>query len=129
MSGDKDCVSLTIPARADLIGLARLALSAVCRQTRLGPDEVAELKLALTEAAGAFVSDRPGSVDGAAGRVSFDFAAEAERLVIDVAGSEQRPIADEERELSRAILEATVDECRPSPGQVRLVKYLDRRGE
>ena len=44
-------VSLTIPARPDYLVLARLALSAVCRLTPLSPEEVADLKLAITEAA------------------------------------------------------------------------------
>lgn len=129
MSGEDDRVSLTIPARADLIGLARLALSVVCRRASLAPDEVADLKLALTEAAGAFVTERDVSDGDIPGRVSFDFSADAGRLVIEVAGSDQREIGTEERDLSRAILEATVDEWSPGPGQVRLVKYLDRHGQ
>ena len=35
--------------------LARLALSAVCRLTPLAPEEVADLKLAITEAANDYV--------------------------------------------------------------------------
>ena len=50
-------VSLTIPARPDYLVLARLALSAVCRLTPLSPEEVADLKLAITEAANDFVDD------------------------------------------------------------------------
>src|SRR6476469_11097478 len=44
-------VSLGIPAKPEYLVLVRLALSAVCRLTPLGPDEVADLKLAVTEAA------------------------------------------------------------------------------
>ena len=44
-------VSLTIPAKPDYVVLARLALSAVCRLAPLAADEVADLKLAITEAA------------------------------------------------------------------------------
>ena len=52
-------VSLTIPARPDYLVLARLALSAVCRLTPLSPEEVADLKLAITEAANDFVDEAP----------------------------------------------------------------------
>ena len=48
---------LTIPARPDYLVLARLALSAVCRLTPLSPEEVADLKLAITEAANDFVDE------------------------------------------------------------------------
>ena len=44
-------VSLAIPAKPDYVVLARLALSAVCRLSPLAPEEVADLKLAITEAA------------------------------------------------------------------------------
>ena len=54
---DSRDVSLTIPARPDYLVLARLALSAVCRLTPLSPEEVADLKLAITEAANDFVDD------------------------------------------------------------------------
>src|SRR5688500_16261965 len=44
-------VTLETPAQPDYGVLARLALSAVCRQSPLAPEEVADLKLAITEAA------------------------------------------------------------------------------
>jgi hypothetical protein len=65
-------VSLGIPAKPEYLVLVRLALSAVCRLTPLGPDEV----------------------------------------------------ADEERELSRAIIEATVDRFDEAGDSTLLVKQL-----
>ncbi len=44
-------VHLSVPARPDYLVLARLALSAMCRLTPLEHAEVADLKLAVTEAA------------------------------------------------------------------------------
>ena len=44
-------VSLEIPPKPDYIVLARLALSAICRLTLLEPDDVADLKLAVSEVA------------------------------------------------------------------------------
>src|ERR1700742_5222534 len=61
---DSRDVSLTIPARPDYLVLARLALSAVCRLTPLSAEEIADLKLAITEAANDFVDESRGR-DGA----------------------------------------------------------------
>jgi serine/threonine-protein kinase RsbW len=114
-------VALTIPARPDYLVLARLALSAVCRLTPLSPEEVADLKLAITEAANDFVDDtRP---DDDEGRLNFAFRLLDDRLLLELDG----PVADVsevEQELGRAIIDATVDECDFGPGRTRLVKYL-----
>ena len=114
-------VSLTIPARPDYLVLARLALSAVCRLTPLSPEEVADLKLAITEAANDFVDDaRP--IDDES-RVSFAFRLSDDRLVMELEGPPS-PVTAVERELSRAIIEATVDESGFAGDRTRLVKYL-----
>jgi serine/threonine-protein kinase RsbW len=119
-------VSLTIPARPDYLVLARLALSAVCRLTPLSPEEVADLKLAITEAANDFVDDaRP--IDDES-RLNFSFRLLDDRLQMELDGP-PGSVSSLERELSRAIIEATVDESVFGPGHTRLVKYLsDRAG-
>jgi anti-sigma regulatory factor (Ser/Thr protein kinase) len=71
-------VSLTIPARPDYLVLARLALSAVCRLTPLSAEEVADLKLAITEAANDFVDDGRSLDDES--RVNFNFRLLDDRL-------------------------------------------------
>jgi serine/threonine-protein kinase RsbW len=114
-------VSLTIPARPDYLVLARLALSAVCRLTPLSPEEVADLKLAITEAANDFVDDTRPLDDES--RVSFSFRLSNDRLVMELDGPPS-PVAAVERELSRAIIEATVDESGFAGNRTRLVKYL-----
>ena len=48
------CEGITIPAKPGYLVLARLALSAVCRLTPLDSTEVADLKLAVTEAGNVF---------------------------------------------------------------------------
>ena len=73
-------VSLTIPARPDYLVLARLALSAVCRLTPLSPEEVADLKLAITEAANDFVDDGRSLDDES--RVNFNFRLLDDRLLM-----------------------------------------------
>ena len=118
---DSRDVSLTIPARPDYLVLARLALAAVCRLTPLSPEEIADLKLAITEAANDYVDDARSPDDE--GRVSFSFKLTDESLLMDLTG----PAAHSEsveRELSRAIIDATVDECSFERDRTHLVKYL-----
>ena len=118
-------VALTIPARPDYLVLARLALSAVCRLTPLSPDEIADLKLAITEAANDYVDDaRP--IDDES-RLNFAFRLSDDRLLMELDGPPSG-VATVERDLSRAIIEATVDECEYAEGRTQLVKYLAERG-
>jgi serine/threonine-protein kinase RsbW len=119
-------VSLTIPARPDYLVLARLALSAVCRLTPLSPEEIADLKLAITEAANDFV-DESRPIDDES-RVSFSFRLLDDRLSMELDGPAS-PVPAVEQELSRAIIEATVDECSFGSGRTLLVKYLSDSGQ
>jgi anti-sigma regulatory factor (Ser/Thr protein kinase) len=117
MASDVREISLTIPAKGDYVVLARLALSAVCRLTPLRPDDVADLKLAVTEAAGGVVGSDP------ARQMSFRYHLEDDRLVLDIEGPGS-DLDDDELELGRALVAATVDEHEQADGRVRLVKYL-----
>jgi serine/threonine-protein kinase RsbW len=118
---DSRDVSLTIPARPDYLVLARLALSAVCRLTPLSPEEVADLKLAITEAANDYVDDtRPDEDEG---RVNFYFRLLEDRLLLELDGPPAE-VSEVEQELGRAIIDATVDECDFAGSRTRLVKYL-----
>ena len=101
--------------------LARLALAAVCRLTPLSPEDVADLKLAVTEAAADFVDEK--AADDEEARVNFNFRLEDERLVLLLEG-DQAEVPAVEQELGRAIIDATVDECDFAPGRTRLVKLL-----
>jgi serine/threonine-protein kinase RsbW len=118
-------VALTIPARPDYLVLARLALSAVCRLTPLSPEEVADLKLAITEAANDFVDESRGLDDES--RLSFSFHLADDRLLMDLEGT-SGAVAASEQELSRAIIEATVDQADFAGSRTRLVKYLNQTG-
>jgi serine/threonine-protein kinase RsbW len=114
-------VSLTIPARPDYLVLARLALSAVCRLTPLSPEEIADLKLAITEAANDYVDESRPLEDES--RVSFSFRLLDDRLSMELSGPGST-VSAVEQELSRAIIEATVDECSFGTGRTLLIKYL-----
>jgi len=110
-------VHLSVPARPDYLVLARLALSAMCRLTPLEHAEVADLKLAITEAASGYVAG-----DGAPDAViDFDFRLHDDRIEMKLNG-ELVDHPAEEQEVSRAIVEATVDEVELEGGQVVLVK-------
>jgi len=127
-------VVLEIPARPEYLGLARLALSAVCRLTPLDAEDVADLKLAMTEAANALI-DHAGDVDlesGAAaedepvnrGKLRFAYTLGERELVLEVEAEHPEPAEGEELELGRAIIEATVDSWHYGERSTRLVKRL-----
>jgi serine/threonine-protein kinase RsbW len=113
-------VRLTVPAKPEYIVLTRLALSAVCRLTPLQPEDVADLKLAVTEAATGLV--REDSND----QLACDFSLGEDRLVLEIVGPESGSVSAEDQELGRAIIRATVDECEFGDGTVTLVKYLSQ---
>ncbi len=122
MSIESRDVSLAIPAKPGFLVLARLALAAVCRLTALLPSDIADLKLAVTEAAGDFVAES----DAAAGdddRLDFSFRLEDGLLVMELSGTSAEAPAVEQ-DLSHAIIEATVDEVTFTPGHTLLVKRL-----
>jgi anti-sigma regulatory factor (Ser/Thr protein kinase) len=52
------CVSLEIPAEQDFLSVARLTLSGLCSFTSLTLDEIADIKVALTEAANLFINGK-----------------------------------------------------------------------
>jgi serine/threonine-protein kinase RsbW len=121
-------VSLTIPAKPDYVVLARLALSAVCRLSPLAPEEVADLKLAITEASNYLMGGerRLSARDDAGehGRLTFRFDLGDDTLLLVVSGDEMPTVSDQERELSVALIKATVDSYELGAGTMRLSKHL-----
>ena len=121
-------VSLTVPAKPDYVVLARLALGAVCRLAPLTPEEVGDLKLAMTEAAAMVVaSPLDEGIDHPPMRFTFDV--QDDRVVLEIAGGGSPVMAEDERDLSAAIIEATVDEYSRDGDAMRLVKRLRRTGD
>lgn len=120
-------VSLTVPAKPDYVVLARLALSAVCRLAPFTPDDVADLKLAITESATYLMGGERRSTareEDQQARIGFSFDLRDDALVIEVTGAELPTLSAEERELSMALIKATVDEQRYESGRMTLVKEL-----
>jgi hypothetical protein len=107
-----------VPALPDYVVLARLALSAIAGRTTLSPEDVADLKLAITEGASSMVAeDSPH-------RLTFSFRL-GEDLRVEIGGPPHQTRTDGERELSRAIVEATVDDCGWRGTTLWLVKRLN----
>src|SRR3712207_6699648 len=77
-------ITLSIPAKAEYISLARLALTGLSRLRRLDDETLADLKLAITEATSNSVRHAYGSGDGTV-EVLFDL--HPDRLVIEVSDS------------------------------------------
>jgi anti-sigma regulatory factor (Ser/Thr protein kinase) len=108
-----------VPAQPDYLVLARLALSAICRLSPLEHNEVADLKLAVTEAASRFVAD---GADGES-QIEFFFRLADDRLELELRGA-PGTAPESEQELSRAIVEATVDEVQMDAERALLIKRL-----
>jgi len=81
-SGDAVNVRLTIPARAEYITLCRLALTGIGRLRELSDELLADLKLALTEAASNSVRHAYGDHDVGVVEISYELF--SDRLVIEV---------------------------------------------
>ena len=116
-SGDAVTVRLTIPARAEYITLCRLALTGIARLRELSDELLADLKLALTEAASNSVRHAYGDKD--VGVVEIAYELFPDRLVIEVTDegegfdpAEAEGNADELSEggLGIAIIRAIADE-------------------
>ena len=135
--GEARTVRLTIPARPEYITLCRLALTGISRLRPLSEELLADLKLALTEAASNSVRHAYGEQTG--GRVEIVYELHPDRLVIEVideGGGFQPLPADADSEslteggLGIAIIRAIADEveigARPSGkgSRLRFIKTL-----
>jgi serine/threonine-protein kinase RsbW len=116
-TGDALKVRLTIPARAEYVTLCRLALTGIGRLRELSDELLADLKLALTEAASNSV--RHAYRDETVGVVEISYELFPDRLVIevtddgegfDLAEAEGRPDELSEGGLGIAIIRAIADE-------------------
>jgi serine/threonine-protein kinase RsbW len=82
-NGNGPTVRLTIPARAEYITLCRLALTGIARVRDFSDEVLADLKLALTEAASNSVR-HAYSGDDPVGVIEISYELRPDRLVIEV---------------------------------------------
>ncbi|MGH3111337.1 MAG: ATP-binding protein [Gaiellaceae bacterium] len=135
-------VRLSFPAKADYLLLARLALSGVVRTLPVGPELLADLKLAVTEACGNAV--RHAYDDAAEGSVGVAFVVADDRLEmivedegagidVPVASHVDQDAAPAELDggMGMSIIRAIVDELEIREGAdgrgtvVHMTKYLE----
>lgn len=112
-------VVLTIPARQDCVGLARLTLGGLCSFTQMGVDEISDIKVALTEAAECFIDERRDA------KINFAFELSDSRLSVKVSG--ERLLNNVKVGFSRLVLDSLADESEYGSKRVRFVKYLGQR--
>jgi serine/threonine-protein kinase RsbW len=117
-NADAVTIRLTIPARAEYITLCRLALTGIARLRELSDELLADLKLALTEAASNSVR-HAYAANHDAGVVEIAYELHSDRLVIEVtdegegfdpATAEGHPDELSEGGLGIAIIRAIADE-------------------
>jgi len=128
-------VRLSFPAKADYLLLARLALAGIARSLPLDQEELADLKLAVTEACGnavrhAYVADG-GSVE-----VAFVVGSDSLEMVVEDQGSGIDETDDDEQPepleggMGMSIIRAVMDDVDVRDGKdgrgtvVRMTKYL-----
>lgn len=133
--GSEGAIRLTIPAKPEYISLCRLALSGLARVRPLGDETLADLKLAITEAASNCVRHAYGEDEGL---VEVVYQVEPDRLVIEVADNgtgfelaegDGNPSDLSEGGLGIAIIRAIADEFDMTSGEqgsrLRFAKLLE----
>jgi serine/threonine-protein kinase RsbW len=137
-------VRLSFPAKADYLLLARLALAGVARSLPVGPELLADLKLAVTEACGNAVRHAYGGGEGSVG-VEFVLGEDRLEMIVEDEGSgiglpieeivpekaDEAPSEPIDGGMGMAIIRAIVDELDVRDGiggrgtVVHMTKYLD----
>jgi serine/threonine-protein kinase RsbW len=125
-------VRIDFPAKADYLLLARLALSGLARTLPLDEEEVADLKLAVTEACGNAVRHAYGGEDGSVG-VSFLVGPTSLEMIVEDRGA---GISEHDREeeaepleggMGMAIIRVVVDEVDvETAGRRRTVVHMTK---
>ena len=138
MNAETHVVRLDFPAKADYLLLARLALSGLARTLTLDEDDVADLKLAVTEACGNAVRHAYEGDDGSVA-VSYVVGPGTLELIVEDRGtgiSEGDEASEEddheplEGGMGMAIIRAVVDAVHVREGAdgrgtvVHMTKYL-----
>ncbi|NLG67317.1 MAG: hypothetical protein GX536_06360 [Actinobacteria bacterium] len=126
-----DRVSVSVPPRAEFVAICRLALAGLGGSTGLDQEEVADLKLAVTEACAHMI----GTEEGDHPNLQVDFEVAPDRWTIEVRGGPESkdgkipPRAFEADDLGLVVMRALVDEVTlegidNSSAVLRLVKHF-----
>jgi serine/threonine-protein kinase RsbW len=137
-------VRLSFPAKADYLLLARLALAGVARGLPVGPELLADLKLAVTEACGNAVRHAYNEGEGSVG-VEFVVSDDRLEMIVEDEGAgiglpvealvsaaePPNPPEPADGGMGMAIIRAIVDELDVRDGEdgrgtvVHMTKYFD----
>lgn len=117
-----DRVRLEIPASAEYVVLARLAISGIGSRIGFSYDDVEDLKVIAGEVCRLLVGD-DGQPPG--GTIAIEYSIEGDHLAL-VATARDVTAPEHPDELSLALLEALTDECEVSEGGDRNVRVLKR---
>ena len=81
-----DRVSLEIPPKPQFVSLCRLALTAICREHSFADDEIADLKLAITEACSNSIRHAydDGATDDGMPKVFVTYEMHEDKLLVEV---------------------------------------------
>jgi serine/threonine-protein kinase RsbW len=138
VNGESRIIRLSMPAKAEYIGLCRLALAGISRSRPLPDETLADLKLALTEACSNSV--RHAYEEGSEGNVHIVYELGEDQIAIEVTDQGAGFTLDEypgpagemtESGLGIAIIRALADELEIERGgngtgsRLRFVKRLD----
>ena len=79
-AGRMDCVELRIPARAEWVAVARLAVSAIANRLAFSFEEIEDLKLALSEACANCIQHAGAEGEGI--DITFEVLSDAVRIAV-----------------------------------------------
>lgn len=101
-----DLVELSIPARPELLSLARLTVAALAARADFDFEEIEDLRLALDELCSPLLAiTTAGHLN-----LSYQWARGDLRVTCTLSGAEPMPVDDTEHDLSNRILDALVDD-------------------
>ncbi len=107
---------LEVPARSVYVGVVRLALAALARQTGLEEEQIEDLRIAVSEAcANAVLSED----DGSDASIGVTWRAENGRVIVEVVDAQapeppataDEPEGTDRLDMSVALMRSLVDEC------------------
>jgi serine/threonine-protein kinase RsbW len=118
-----DVVELSIPAKPELLSLARLAVAAVAARADFDLEEIEDLRLALDELCS------PLLASGATGtlHLCYEWSLGALRVECTLSGTKPVPADDTEHELSNRILDALVDDHGSEHDDAMATAWLAKR--
>lgn len=83
-ASSSDRVILEIPPKPQFVSLCRLALTAICREHRFDDDQIADLKLAITEACSNSIRHAYDEETHESSKVYVTYEMQEDRLVVEV---------------------------------------------